>query len=231
MPARIARVLREVDADLYALQEVLSIQNGEPEADQAHYLASQLGFHVAAGHVRSLRGGVYGNVVLTRLPVMFSCNYDISVRGREERGCLRTDIALGGGDILHVFNVHMGTDFLERRAQIRALITDEVLQHKELGGHRIILGDFNEWIRGLTSQLLSHHFQRPELRLLKWRRTYPGLLPFLHLDHMYHDSTLKLEKLTLHRTRTAFIASDHLPLVGEFSVLRNGAEVSGGVGS
>ena len=147
------------------------------------------------------------------------CNYDISVQGREERGCLRSDVDLGGGEILHVFNVHLGTAFFERRRQARLLLTQELLHHTELSGHRVVLGDFNEWTRGLTSQLLAEHFECPDVkRVFKWARTYPGLLPFMHLDHIYHDSSLKLNGLQLHRSRAALIASDHLPLLGDFLV-------------
>jgi endonuclease/exonuclease/phosphatase family metal-dependent hydrolase len=38
----------------------------------------------------------------------------------------------------------------------------------------------------------------------------------MHLDHIYHDDSLELERLTLHRTRTALLASDHLPLIADF---------------
>jgi endonuclease/exonuclease/phosphatase family metal-dependent hydrolase len=219
MPSRVARVMLEVNADVWALQEVLSVESGQPDMDQAQYLARQLGFHMALGHVRPLRGGLYGNVVLSRFPMTCVSNYDISVKGREERGCLRSDVDLGRGEILHVFNVHLGTAFMERRRQARLLVTSELLHHRELGGHRIVLGDFNEWTRGLTSELLAEHFECPDVRrLFKWSRTYPGLFPFMHLDHMYHDPSLKLEHLHLHRSRAALIASDHLPLVGDFLV-------------
>jgi endonuclease/exonuclease/phosphatase family metal-dependent hydrolase len=53
---------------------------------------------------------------------------------------------------------------------------------------------------------------------LRRSRTYPGMLPFLHLDHIYFDPELKLDRLTLCRTRKAMVASDHLPLAAEFSV-------------
>jgi endonuclease/exonuclease/phosphatase family metal-dependent hydrolase len=49
-------------------------------------------------------------------------------------------------------------------------------------------------------------------------RTYPGFFPFLHLDHVYYDRTLRLKSIALHRTPTALVASDHLPLVAEFEV-------------
>jgi endonuclease/exonuclease/phosphatase family metal-dependent hydrolase len=38
----------------------------------------------------------------------------------------------------------------------------------------------------------------------------------MHLDHIYYDPSLKLEKLTLHKTRLSLMASDHLPLVADF---------------
>jgi endonuclease/exonuclease/phosphatase family metal-dependent hydrolase len=41
-------------------------------------------------------------------------------------------------------------------------------------------------------------------------------MPFLHLDHVYFDTSLKLEGAALHRSRTALMASDHLPIVADF---------------
>ncbi len=143
----------------------------------------------------------------------------------ETRGCLRADVELPGGTLLHVFNVHMGTAFLERRKQGRKLVSQEILHRTELPGPRIVLGDFNEWTRGLTSRLLREQFVTPNLRdHINRSRTYPGVLPFLHLDHIYFDSELHLHHLTLHKTRRSLIASDHLPLIADFSlpaIIRN----------
>jgi endonuclease/exonuclease/phosphatase family metal-dependent hydrolase len=47
-------------------------------------------------------------------------------------------------------------------------------------------------------------------------KTYPGILPMLHLDHVYFDDRLRLENFIIHRTRKALMASDHLPLVADF---------------
>ena len=88
-------------------------------------------------------------------------------------------------------------------------------------GLRVVLGDFNEWTHGLASRLLSQELRSADLRQhLRTRRTYPGALPFLHLDHVYYDHALELERLTLHRSRLALVASDHLPLVAEFKLAR-----------
>src|SRR5690349_20333658 len=63
-PDRIAEVLREIGADIVALQEVLSIAGASREADQARFLAEELGLHFVMGENRRLRGGAYGNAVL-----------------------------------------------------------------------------------------------------------------------------------------------------------------------
>src|SRR5690348_6907011 len=83
---RIAEVVRELGADVVAMQEIMD--------RQALAIATELGMHFAIGENRKHRGLGYGNVVLTRLPIEASRNYDISVRGREERGCLRADLAV-----------------------------------------------------------------------------------------------------------------------------------------
>lgn len=218
-PERIARVLGEIDADLIGLQEVVCHQGEEDERDQAHFLARVLGLHVRLGENRRLHGAAYGNVVLSRYPLVFAHNHDISIVGREQRGCMRVDVDLDGEFPLHLYNVHLGTSYFERRHQARRLLDEEILCNGGHRGPRILLGDFNEWTRGLTSRLLARHFQSADLRLhLGRRRTYPGVLPFIHLDHIYYDEDLRLCEAWLHRSATALIASDHLPIVADFEL-------------
>lgn len=217
-PSRIAEVLRCVNADILALQEVVSVENGVRELNQARYLADELGMQLAIGENRRHAGGAYGNVVLSRLPLHSVCNYDISVPGRERRGCLRTDVRLDT-ETVHVFNVHLGTAFMERRHQGKRLLDAELLRSQSVAGPRIVLGDFNEWTRGLASQLLAGEFQSADIRLhLRTRVTYPGVFPMLHLDHIYYDQTLVLDGVGLYRTGLALVASDHLPLYADFRV-------------
>lgn len=216
-PERIVAVLRETGADIIALQEVLSIEGGERQRHQSRFIADEMGMRYEMGENRRLSGGAYGNVVLSRWPIAAVHNYDITWNGRERRGCLRADIALEPGRTLHIFNIHLGTAFLERRHQARRLLSDEILRREEFEGERIVLGDFNEWTRGLASRLLAEHFKSADIRHhLRRGRTYPGLLPLLHLDHIYYDEALSLERLALHRSRLALLASDHLPLVADF---------------
>lgn len=216
---RIAEVIRQLNADVIALQEVLDVRNGRPEFDQAQCLAESLeGYHASFGENRQLYGGAYGNMTLSRLPIMFSHNYDLTWRHRERRGVLRTDFEIGK-QVLHVFNVHLGTSFVERRHQGRRLVSGDVLDAEELSGPRVVVGDFNEWTRGLASRLMGSAFHTAVPRqLLRYRRTYPGVFPVLHLDHFYYDEGMKMVDVKVQRGRKALIASDHLPIVGEFEM-------------
>jgi endonuclease/exonuclease/phosphatase family metal-dependent hydrolase len=218
-PERIAEVLAELDADVIALQEVLSVENGLPEENQAQFIAGLLGgYAVHFGENRRLRGGRYGNATLTRVPAAFSRNYDLTWKRRERRGCLRTDVEHPRG-LLHLFNVHLGTSFFERRHQARQLLGGvlQPLNSDDLPGPVLIVGDFNEWTRGLASRLMSERYRSVDLLShIRRRRTYPGVVPFLHLDHFYFDPRLHLERFSLQRSRQALIASDHLPMLAEF---------------
>lgn len=218
-PDRILRVLSDIDADVVALQEVVCVEGECREHHQARYLAEELGFHVEVGENRRHKGGAYGNVLLSRFPIRNARNYDLSVPARERRGCLRTDIHLDDGSWLHIFNLHLGTSFFERRKQARKLFREQILTEIHLSGNKIILGDLNEWTKGLASRLLRSHFKKAEIRPGEGRgQSYPGVLPLLHLDHIYFDGDLKLHGVSIHRSRRALLASDHLPLVAEFSI-------------
>jgi len=226
-PSRIAKIIRLLDADIVALQEVLDVHRGKPEYDQARTLADELSdYRWTFGENRQLHGGAYGNMTLSRWPAEFSQNYDITWHRRERRGCLRTDFHLGADTVLHVFNVHLGTSFVERRHQARNLIGPDLLNTNDFAGPRVVVGDFNEWTRGLASRLMGAAFRVAEPRsFLRYRRTYPGIFPVLHLDHFYYDASLSLVRVHLHRSRTALVASDHLPLVADFK-LAAGADES-----
>jgi endonuclease/exonuclease/phosphatase family metal-dependent hydrolase len=216
---RIARVLREMDADIVAMQEVVRVNSETASHDQSLHIAAETGYlHHCFGETRPLLGGIYGNATLSRWPIEHWNNYDLSHAKRERRGCLRTDIRVHG-KLVHVMNVHLGTGFMERRAQARTLLGPRVLGREDLKTPRLVVGDFNEWTRGLVTSMLSAQFASAELKPRPWRmRSYPGVLPVLHLDHMYFDPTLRLENFRLHRSRLALVASDHLPLVAEFEL-------------
>ncbi len=216
-PERIVDVLRETDADVIALQEVLSHSRPDRRDRQAEFIAEELGMEFRKGENRLIDGGAYGNVILSRLPIKNACNHDISVSKYEPRGCLHAEIEFDAGRPVHFMNIHMGTSYFERRKQVHKLLAGHVLHQPHLVGRRIVAGDFNEWISGITTRLFRANFQSVDAKLhLGTNRTYPGIIPLVHLDHVYFDTGFKLKNAYLHRSKTALIASDHLPVVAEF---------------
>lgn len=216
-PERIAAVLDETEADIIALQEVWSAEGEESEREQVRRIAETLGLKYCFGGNWSSGDSVYGNAVLSRWPLHTERNYDISVYGRQRRGCLRADLMVEDVALLHVFNVHLGLSLKERHYQARKLVSDGILADPGLNGLRVVLGDFNDWTRGLTRHFLDSQFHSVDIRRhLRRARTYPGWLPLIHLDHIYYDPALEIKHLRLHRSRAALVASDHLPLVADF---------------
>ena len=210
---RIADVLAELDADIIALQEVFSVSDSQE--GQVELLGSALGLKSVFGRTRHHRGRPYGNALLSRWPITGSCDMDLSWADRERRGCIRADLKTPYGP-LHVFNIHMGTSYFERRHQVKSLLASKQI-HEGILGPRVLVGDFNEWIKGLTTRMLSDRFESLNLQLhTRKRRTYPGFLPLLHLDHIYFERPLRIQKAELVRNRLSRIASDHLPLVATF---------------
>ena len=213
-PARIADVIRTIDPDVIALQEVVGASPHSP--GHAEELGALLGMGWVMAPTRHLRGALFGNVVLSRLPITHHSQHDLSWKTCEPRCAQRVDISVGP-DTLHLYNVHLGTAVLERRHQAGRL--SAILHDRRVGSPKIVLGDFNEWMRGLATQTLSSRLRSIDLRThLSRRRTYPGVFPVLQLDQIYYEGKVEVVKLELPRTRLSLLASDHLPLVAELKV-------------
>jgi endonuclease/exonuclease/phosphatase family metal-dependent hydrolase len=213
-PGRIAEVIRAIAPDIVALQEVVGA--GPHSQGHAEELGAQLGMGWVMAPTRHLRRSLFGNVVLSHLPIVHHAQYDLSWKTCEPRCCQRVDIAVGS-DTLHLYNVHLGTAYLERRYQAQRL--GAIVHDRRIGQPKIVLGDFNEWMRGLATAMLSERLSSIDLRThLRRRRTYPGVFPVLHLDHIYYEGRVEVAKVELPRTRLSMMASDHLPLVAELKV-------------
>ncbi|HXE80725.1 MAG TPA: endonuclease/exonuclease/phosphatase family protein [Vicinamibacterales bacterium] len=213
-PDRIAAVLNELQADVIALQEVIGAGSHDPGHAEAIGAAVGMGWVMAP--TRHLRGHLFGNMVLSRFPIRHHTQYDLSWRTCEPRCVQRVDVDVEGA-MLHLYNVHLGTAYRERRFQaerLAALVSD-----RRVTGPKVVLGDFNEWLRGLATDLLSERLDSIDLRkhLRRWR-TYPGFFPILHLDHIYYQGDVQVRHVSLPRTRRTLIASDHLPLVAELEI-------------
>jgi endonuclease/exonuclease/phosphatase family metal-dependent hydrolase len=204
---RIADVLREVRADVIALQEVLH--------GQALVLAESIGAAVVFGATRRLPQGLYGNVCLSRLPFVAHERYNLTCLPFEPRSCLRADVDVGHAAPLHVLNVHLGLGYRERIRQVRML--SHIFGRVRLPGPRVLLGDFNEWFDGRASRLLVAEFGHARSRRRRLA-THPSPLPVFRLDRIYHDPAIRVVRVGVHRSRLARVASDHLPTYADVAL-------------
>ena len=213
-PDRVAAVLREIDADIVSLQEVVGA--GSSGVSHIEEIGTALGMGWVMASARNLRGHQFGNAILSRFPILHHVEHDLSWETCERRCLQRADIDVNG-HTLHIYNVHLGTAILERRHQAERLAT--IVSDRHVGRAKLVLGDFNEWMRGLTTALLSSRLKSVDLgNYLRRRRTYPGFLPLLHLDHIYYAGRVEIIGIKLPRTRLSLVTSDHLPLVADVQV-------------
>jgi len=199
-PARVARVLRELDADVIGLQEVAARVDG---VDQLVHLARAAGFEaVAAPTWRDARGH-WGNGLLTRRPILAVERIDLSVPGREPRGAL--DVRLGvGTEVVRVVVTHLGLRWRDRRAQVVRLL--DVLDGDD--GFVVLLGDINEWLpRGGCLAAVHAHFGATA-----GVRSFPARRPVFRLDRIWARPYGAMGPIVAHRTPLARVASDHLPV-------------------
>ena len=205
-PQRIADVLREIDADVVALQEVPL--GGAGKRSVLDLLQQETGFHAVEGPTEETPERRYGNAVLSRYPVVNSRTIDLSFGSREPRGALDADLSCHGHP-LRIIATHLGLRPAERRHQIRQL-----LQAFDTDRMPVILtGDLNEWfVWGRPLRWLVSHFEP-----VPAPRTFPSRLPVFALDRLWISPRHRLVQVKVHATPLARIASDHLPLIAHIT--------------
>ena len=215
-PHRIVEVLRDIDADVVALQEVIGA--GPAGAGQAEEIGAAVGMGWVMTSVRHLRRHLFGNVVLSRFPIVHHSQYRPVVAHLRGAGVSARRSRSRPGP--HPACLQRASRHRRARTALpgAAARLGTVHDHR-VHGPKVILGDFNEWMRGLATKTLSSLFDSIDIHgHLKRRRTYPGLFPVLHLDHIYYEGDVLVRSVELPRTRKALIASDHLPLVANLRI-------------
>jgi endonuclease/exonuclease/phosphatase family metal-dependent hydrolase len=219
-PERIARVVEEIAPDIAGLQEVGMPDLPSAAPDPAALLGSLTGMRSAFGPtMEHWRGFAYGNAVLARHPIQAIRNYDLSVRGREPRGCVRADVEVGG-PVVHFFAAHLGLNWRERRRQAAQLLSADILRDTALAHPLVLVGDFNSLSnRSAVPRWLRRQLVDCALVARNEAPTFPASFPLFRLDHCYVDSAFRVASVEVHRSQLARHASDHLPLVVELEIL------------
>jgi endonuclease/exonuclease/phosphatase family metal-dependent hydrolase len=207
VPRRIADVLREIGADIIALQEVESRRTG---FDMLGYLQQETGYTAIAGPTLLRNGADYGNGLLTRFSVLSVKRIDLCVARCEPRGALDVELDCGGTP-MRVLATHLGLRPAERREQIQRLL---VALESDRPLPTMLMGDINEWfLWGRPLRWMHKHFQQTPSP-----STFPSRCPVFALDRVWVKPRALLRAISVHNSPLSKIASDHLPLTAELDL-------------
>lgn len=217
---RIADVLRRLDPDIVALQEVDEGVERSGGEDQARRLGELLGMHHAFGSFMDYQGGRYGMAILSRCAIRRSDPVRLT-EGNEPRIALVAEIVQPDGSVLSVVNVHfdwVGDDgFRFAQAVEVARLLDG------LSGPWILAGDFNDQPGSRTLNLF-HERSREAAKPRDGRLTFSSTDPRKEIDFVFvspaDDWTVGTVEVV-----TETMASDHLPVVASLVLPARNAAV------
>jgi endonuclease/exonuclease/phosphatase family metal-dependent hydrolase len=203
-PERIIAVLRELHADVIALQEA-DRRFGERESVLPKALLDDTPWRAApvAKQPRSL--GWHGNALLVRKDIDIEQAEPVELPTLEPRGAVRADLVVEGRR-LRVLGMHLDLSGLRRREQIRA-----VMRHCRECARAcptVLLGDFNQWGRTTGAfREFAGGWHVPAIG-----NSFPSRRPIAPLDRVVHSPEWTCRHAEVHHSALAAVASDHLPI-------------------
>lgn len=218
---RIIRVIEAESPDVVTLQEVEKRSTPHGIENQAEIIADALGMNYFFCINGQKRDKKYGIATLTRLPIKRKAHWDISRRPKfnKPRGLTMVDVEMDTGQMVHIFNVHLGIRIKDRRFQLRQLLSDSILLSNDLANPIILQGDFNDQFFSVVHPRLKRHYvnisrsiRSPIKNTFKWK------VLRMRLDHIYIDPLSRPLEAYIVRSKLARMASDHYPLVATVQI-------------
>ena len=230
-PHRVLQVLKELRADVVALQEADKRFGGRASAvphelidDHGMYKPVPLGvrhkrpLEKARKHAERLLKidtqniGWHGNALLVRRNVgILDCG-PLHLPMLEPRGAVMAELLLPGDRPLRVIGMHLDLSGLWRRRQMRAIF--EAIRDRPLKMPTVLMGDTNEWrVAGGCLKDLP-----PSFRIAPTGASFHSRHPLAALDRIIVDSDLRIDAAGVHMSPVARRASDHLPIWARLSL-------------
>lgn len=212
-PDRVLAVIRELDADIVALQEV-DRRFGTRAASLSLGVIGRETQHRALTFDHVPNGlGWHGNTLLVRAGIAIRGQRAIELPGLEPRGAAMAELEVDGVPV-RVVGTHLGLLRNWRRRQARVL-----LEHLDAMAPRptVLLGDLNEWgERGCLSEFASR------LTIVTPGLSYHSERPFVAFDRILLSNEWTVLAKGVHHTPRAVTASDHLPIWARLSLPAHG---------
>jgi endonuclease/exonuclease/phosphatase family metal-dependent hydrolase len=204
-PDRILEVLREIDADVVALQEADRRFGARAGVLSPHLLAEHSDWQAVAVGMRARSMGWHGNALLIRKSAQIVDCEAIHLPALEPRGAVMADVRTAAGTV-RIVGMHLDLSGLWRRRQAAA-----IMAHVDSCTHRyptVLMGDLNEWTRGSGC---LRDFAR-DYAFAATGPSFHARRPVGRLDRIMVSRDLRVESCGVHASATARKASDHLPI-------------------
>ncbi|MFP4674657.1 MAG: endonuclease/exonuclease/phosphatase family protein [Opitutales bacterium] len=207
----VLEVIRRCNADVVALQEVY-----DHDEETHSFLRGLERFDymsILYGPTMRRHPGSYGNILMSRLPVIEEERIDLSMDEAEPRGAIRALLQKGGGKI-GVVGTHLGLASFERNKQLERLrALRGITPSQGEADLRLLMGDLNEWWYWSRNM---RAFRR-DFPVRSKCRTFPAVFPLFPLDRISVSGEFSNARFTSPRFREARIASDHRPVLAEIA--------------
>ena len=204
-PERILTVLREIDADVVALQEADRRFGRRAAILSANHLADHSPWKSVPLGARPHSSGWHCNVLLVRKDATVLDCEAIHLPTLEPRGAVMADLRINGTAV-RVIGMHLDLSGLMRRRQ-----ADAILAHIDASTQQlptVMMGDLNEWTR--HSGCLKDFGKR--FRIAATGPSFHARRPVGRLDRIMASPDLTITDCGVHITHASRAASDHLPI-------------------
>lgn len=198
--------IRVLHPDLIFFQEI--------RGSQFEFLAEEFWPHFSYGKNAIYTKGHHGNAILSKFPILYSENIDLSMNRYDRRGLLHSIIPFSSHhQQLHLLCVHLGLLSKDRCHQLNKIV--KYIQANIPPSEPLILGgDFNDWgctaseplIEGLGLQEAFLHNHGA------YAKTFPAWAPFLRLDRLYFRG-FKVDEARRLIYKPWRLLSDHIALM------------------
>ncbi|ALE17976.1 Metal-dependent hydrolase [Altererythrobacter epoxidivorans] len=203
-PDRIITVLRELDADVIALQEA-DMRFGQRVSVLPRALLDDTPWEPVPVAKRRQSIGWHGNALLVRRSMQWVAAGALELPTLEPRGAAMAELVLDGCR-LRVIGMHLDLSGFRRRDQIRSILSH--LEKHDDQRATVLMGDFNQW--GLRSGAMGEFAKG--WQMLAPGASYPARRPIARLDRIVVSDSCRVIDGGVHHSALAAQASDHLPI-------------------
>lgn len=239
-PARVLRVLEQIDADIVALQEA-DKRTGTRGAAVPHTMIDDHGLYEAVdfnvSHTRLLKHlhgelvgklphhaltaplrrldfrnlGWHGNAILVKPGIKVTDLEAIELPTIEPRGAVMAELDCGGREV-RVIGMHLDISGLRRRRQVVKILDHVERRHRAMP--TIIMGDTNEWrANSATLKAFDERFA-----IADCGPSFHSRRPLVPLDRIIVDRQFDIVEAGVHKSDCARTASDHLPIWARIAI-------------